>query len=147
MSPDELRDCVVEELRSAGLKQRGRHWYLHGADAIAVAELQKSRWGNQFHLNLAVWLNLLGEKAHPREPECHIRTRLGGIGPQVTDAALNLDSTLSEVERRKRLSALLREHAIPFLQRCSSLEGARAVFREGLLRNALIVKEARAVLE
>lgn len=147
MSPDELRRCVVEELGSAGLQQRGRHWYLHGADAIAVAELQKSRWGNQFYVNLAVWLNLLGEKAHPRESECHIRIRLGGIGPQEADAALNLDSALSEVERRERLSALLREHAIPFLQQCSSLEGARAVFREGLLKKALIVKEARAVLE
>ena len=146
MTPDALRRAVGEVLEASDFRKRGTLWYLGSADTTLVAELQKSRWGNQFYLNLAVWLNALGTNPGFRERDYHIRTRLSGLAPDASDEVFNLDAPISDELRGGRVSELIRSTALPFLRRCSTLSGVQSAHREGLLKRALVRQEARALL-
>jgi hypothetical protein len=48
-------------LEDAGFYKKGQAWYLDGADAIAVINLQKCDWNETYFVNIGIWLKALGE--------------------------------------------------------------------------------------
>jgi len=112
--------------------------------------LQRSQWGPQYYLNLGLWLLHLGETSNPREDECHIRIRAGELlslqEAGWDDALLDLETPWDDEKRAMKIKATA-EAFRALLETMSSLHGIKELYRAGLLDDAAIVKEARALLE
>jgi len=128
-----------EPLEKAGFRKKSGSWYLDKVDSILVVNLQKSNYGEQFYVNLAVWLRALGSDVFPKEHKCHIRIRLASlVGEEVTKCFDAQDSTFTDGARARLIRSLMEEHAIPFLRDCSSIKGIRRCLKEGTLENGFV---------
>ena len=62
-SPEDVIAKAVEPFTFR--KGRKNHWYRDYSEVTHIVGLQKSRWGPQYHFNLAIWLNELGAEKNP----------------------------------------------------------------------------------
>lgn len=53
-------------MKGAGFSKHSGSWYRDTDDVITVAELQKSQYGLQYYVNIALWLRPLGEAKTPK---------------------------------------------------------------------------------
>jgi hypothetical protein len=97
---------------------------------VLVANLQKSRFGDQYYVNLAVWLKSFGEVRFPKEYLCHIRTRATDLDADSREywerEVFNLEhSALPDGSRVELIETFLETKALPFLIAAGSIEGLR----------------------
>ena len=77
MSPTEI---IAPLLESKNFKKKdARLWLRQKADCWNLVGLQKSDWGNQFFINLGIWLPVLNPNPRPRVQNCHIQVRLNRV--------------------------------------------------------------------
>lgn len=146
-----LHGAIGAAGKSAGFAKKGASWYASRTDSVLVISPQKSQYGERYYLNLGVFFRALGTQATPKEHECHVRTRLAeivGIEDQVrVEQLLDFEKTqVADDERQQALAALLQAKGISFLERCSSIEGARAALAEGMLDAMPISKTLQDLL-
>ena len=119
-----LRAVIDAVLTSYGFTKRRSAWYRYYPETIVVLDLQKSDYGGQYYVNLAVTLRALNPEDYPPEHKCHIRMRLERI---VDDAAkvsavFNLeDSSIGAEERLQHIREMIKAGA-EWLQRLSTVE-------------------------
>jgi len=123
---------------SGGSKNSGS-WYWRGPESIFVLNLQKSQYGPQYYVNVAVWLLAAGPAANPKPSHCHIQTRLGQLVPGVSvERLLNLDASIDEAVRRDELLALFRSSLLPVMDAASTLQGLRTGEGQRLVNASLV---------
>jgi hypothetical protein len=147
--PNVLRDTIAKFGREAGFIKHSGSWYLRQAETIAVIELQKSQYGVQYYVNVALWLLPLGEAQYPKERHCHVRTRLTRSASEQEDrskALLDLESPIDDSARAAELSELLVSHLLPILRACSSVRGLKSAEGERLLKASLVTGPAQQLL-
>ncbi len=138
---ENIINVFEQNLRQAGFIKKGDSWYFSGAETILVANLQKSNYGNQYYVNLAVYVKQFGEERFPKEHKCHIRMRLDAVVTDGTERTFNAeDLSVSEEERQNAVAQVMQSKAIPFLQRLATLEGIRRMVQQGELRKAMVHK-------
>jgi hypothetical protein len=106
-------------MKGVGFSKKSGSWYRVTADVITVGDLQKSQYGLQYYVNIALWLRPLGEVKTPKEQVCHVRTRLSrlvGSGEGQLKALLDLDVPMPEGERAEKLTSFLEAHVGPVLE-------------------------------
>ena len=131
-------------LREHEFQGRGSTWYRDLPETILVVNLQGSRYGGEYFVNLAVWLKALGAASTPKEQVCHIRKRLAG---KRVEAALQVEeSELSDDEREQAISAALKRTGIPFLLACSTQQGIRKMIAQNKLRDAVVDNAVEAAV-
>jgi len=123
-----------------GFKRKATIWFADKPETIVVVNLQKSQWGEQYYVNLAVWVKALGEtKSPPKEHLCHVRTRLTSLADDRLEKALDLSSErFSESERDQIVERQLLEAALPFLAECETVEGLARQYDSGRLAKAMV---------
>ena len=146
-----IKDTFVSIMNRNGFHKKSDTWYRRTDDAILVVNLQKSDYGYQYYINLAVWLKALGENAFPKEHHCHIRLRAVHLDRNHQrhweHEVLNLENTsMSDVERAQQIQTLLEDIAIPFLLSCGSLDRIRKLYREGQFKGAAVRVQAQEFL-
>lgn len=57
-----------------GMKKSGS-WYIAGADAVVVLNLQKSNYANRYYLNIGLWFMRVGVTTDPKPTDCHLQAR------------------------------------------------------------------------
>lgn len=139
-------------MKEALFHKEGVVWYRETDDAVLVADLQKSNFGDQYYVNLAVWLKALGEVRFPKESQCHIRIR-----PTALDAntqkywereVFNLEHrTIPDHKRIELIEAFLTRTAIPFLLAAGSIEGLRRMQHDGRLEGAAVMAVVEKVIQ
>ena len=138
-----IQGCIGPFLQPQGYQRKGSSWYFDAPEAILVVNLQKSQWGRQYYVNLAVWLKALGDAVSPKENHCHIRSRLAGAK---TEQALDLsDTSLTDELRQKALLSALKRRGLPLLHSCSTVQGVKTMLRVGKLDDALVTKSVLAL--
>jgi hypothetical protein len=147
---DPIKAAFDDALKEAGFHKKSGTWYLEKEEVVLVANLQKSQWGQQYYINLGIWLRRLGEKKFRKENECHLRLRARSL-PAIDDDFFNQtfdleNPTLTPEERYERVRSIMREIVIPFLNRCGSVRGIMEEFQKGQLSNAMIRAEAKDLL-
>ncbi|MEP6492498.1 MAG: DUF4304 domain-containing protein [bacterium] len=151
MNTKELEGVFDSVLAPAGFRRRKDTWYKTNEDAITLVNLQKSQWGGQYYVNLAVYLRVLGKATSPSEHQSHIRVRLTAIaGSDVPaiEAALDFERSGITTELRKNVIAqALTTIALPFLAERSVLPRLRELYAGGQLGPVLITKLTRELLE
>jgi len=151
MNTKELQELFDNVLSPAGFRRRRDTWYKTNDDTIALVNLQKSQWGGQYYVNVALYIRDLGKAVSPAEYQSHIRTRLASIAGSEASAieeALDLERTaLAAEERRSVLARALSAIAVPFLSERSTLSRLRDLNARGELGPVLLTKGTRELLE
>ena len=125
-----VKEIVNEVLTEGGFsKQRPNNWYKPFPEVVHVVGIQKSDWGDSYHVNLAVWVKTLGGSAAPKFNQCHMIRRLEALALHPSDlaAALNEEDywKMDEAERRRILKLELGNAMFSFFQIVGTIEGIR----------------------
>lgn len=139
-------------MKQYGFTRSSDGWYKNTADAILVANLQKSSYGPRYYINLAVWLRALGEVAYPKEYQCHIRLRATHLvsGQEVfwETQVFDLESdTIGDTRRAELIRSFLGEQVMPAFLSYGSLETLRRQYHDGHMQGIAVSVAARRVLE
>ena len=70
MNSKEFERALSRSLREKGFQKHRKTWHKDQEVTIAVINLQKSQWGEQFYINLGIYVKRLGPLATPKEYEC-----------------------------------------------------------------------------
>lgn len=149
MSRNIIQSTFDSFMRGAGFSKSGGSWYRSTDDVITVVELQKSQYGSQYYVNLALWLRSLGDATAPKEQECHVRTRLSRLAGNEEDQLLVLldnDVPMPDNERAERLAAFLSAHLGPALEAVASLGSLRDSLGKKVIAAALVTGPAQKLL-
>lgn len=114
-------------------QKKGATWYRDMGRAIQVINLQGSQWSTIFFVNLGIYYKSFGAKAQPAEYECHIRTRLCQLVPDMHMLAELLDvhsKTYAEIDR-SALPVIIQKYAFPWLDKCCTDSGVAEAIAEG----------------
>ena len=119
-----LETALGSMLKNAGFKKKTRNWWNTREETILCVQLQLSRWGgDEFYINLGVYIKCLGDLTVTSAPQCHIRHRVQA------DTFRNLtpdefhfkDKTDGGILRQsKQVAELLRETGLPWLKALST---------------------------
>ncbi|SFJ15562.1 DUF4304 domain-containing protein [Planctomicrobium piriforme] len=145
-------------LKPAGYKKlRGDTWYKFNKDTICLVNIQKSDWGNEWFVNLAVWINGIEKsnippissffkkyvkRLYPERPlhnHCQLQVRWEVLAPERKNLlmlAMRLyDNSLSDADRIPILTEMLENTVIPFLERASSFKGLKSIISDDRIKN------------
>ena len=107
----ELERAITCVLKPLGYRKQSATWHRDRERVVSVVNLQKSQWGDDWYLNLGVYLKALGGESRPAENQCHIRCRA------TTPSGSEMPRELVE------LSAFVAEIALPWLDALSTERG------------------------
>ena len=147
----EIKEPFFQTLRDAQFVKKGSDtWYYPGQDVWLVANLQKSQYGCQYYINIAMWLTPLEKPTWPKEHQCHIRIRATDLGSEADWDFKRLlsaeDLSLPSSERRERMRSLMQNLVIPFLMSCRDISGVRSAYETGKFRGCFVGKGVAEVL-
>jgi len=135
---------------SAGMLKHSGTWYRSTDNVIQAVNLQKSQYGPSYYINIGWWLRSLGDVKFPKDDEWHIGIRLESLlalRAEEVNSLLDLDSEISDAERSQRLRDLLEADLRPAVDRTTSVDGLRALRREGKLKAAAVRGPAIAIID
>ena len=143
-----LQKVLAPLLKAAGFRKDGATWRKFLPDAIAVLNIQGSQWGPSFYINLGTYFRALGSNEHPLESQCHLRARLNALSPDGArfNTLLDFEQVVPEDTRFRELAEAIEAHAIPWLDRVSTLGGAREYCLGPNAQAAWVIGAARALL-
>ena len=121
-----LESVLKPVLKKAGFRKKGGTWWKHKQDFTQVINIQGSQFSKRFYLNLGVYLQALGKKEWPAEYDCHVRVSTIAES-ELVHRLLNYEEQLED-EQRKEIGGLIMSAGIPWLEQCSSYEGAKAEY-------------------
>jgi hypothetical protein len=148
MHPSEI---IMPLLDGKGFKKKdARLWLRQKDDCWNLVGLQKSNWGNQFYINLGVWLPALNPNPRPRIQDCHIQVRLDGVASNDTELerVLNFeDEWKVEPDQRKfELYCAFRDAEQKCFDVFTSLDAVRRYFASHPTGHFAIQRELAAAL-
>jgi hypothetical protein len=149
--PKLLSVAFGEPLRAVGFKKRRSDtWYRDSAEIISVLNLQKSNYGRQYYVNVALWIKELGDAESPPEPQCQVRCRWECLMPENERRAarlLNMDDTsLSDEKQVSEIQRLLNDYVLPFFLKVETLADLRSLYRSDAWPNCAVYKIAEDLL-
>lgn len=146
-------NAIDEALRSAlepeNFRRKTHTWFRDEAEVLQLINMQKSQFGDQYYINLAIWLKALGPPPGAlQEHQCHVRMRESALLKEETSMrpALDLESQLGDEERSELVEDFLKKRLLPFAAECLTLSGLRRAFKEGRLKRAMVLKSAKELL-
>jgi len=145
---DPVRAAVAAFARTHGFTRKATSWYRKQPDSIAVLDLQKSQYGHQYYVNVALWLLPLGSATTPKENQCQIRSRLGSLYPEderEIAQLLDLESNINDDDRMARLGIYL-ERVIPLYDAGATVGGLATDDGRRLLNQALVTGAAQRLI-
>lgn len=147
----EIHDAIGEAAKPVGFAKKGASWYADRAESILVINPQKSQYSERYYLNLGIYFKELGTERAPKEVEkFHLQARISDVTAEdekIIDKIFDFEEPMTSSERTKEIITLLREAGLPFLEACSSMEGARAAYAKDQLSALPLLRELREKLE
>lgn len=136
--------------KSAAMVKQSGTWYRNTNDVIQAMNLQKSQYGPSYYVNVGWWLRSLGDVKFPKDHQWHIGIRLESLAANRAEevkALMDLESGISEIERGRQLHELFESELRPVLDRTRSVDGLRALRREGWPKAAAVRGPAILILD
>lgn len=135
------------ELKKFGFKRRSSHWYLKTSGALQVINLQKSRFGDIFYINLSFvpdGMSVAG-LPFPREYKCPIRIRLGTGMSEAEDAyikeILDLESEISECDREFGIKIIAQNYILPIVINIIDAESIKKALIYSPMKGMIVNRE------
>ena len=137
-----LEAAISPKLKALGFKKKARTWWRTENDSIQVVNLQKSPYGDQLYVNLALYIRSLGPERLPPENRCHIQARLERVVP--TSLSESVTSASADSEASDALLQALLVHGIGWLEGIASPAGRKVFLAQSASAHCLIDARARA---
>jgi hypothetical protein len=118
MANKTLLTAIDDALRAYGFVRKKKHWYRQEAETTLVIGIRKSDWGNQYFVDLGVWLRELQHVDYPQAEDCHIGVRLNAIvqEPEALEHALDLEEfSIADEDRPEIIIHALTNAGVPYL--------------------------------
>lgn len=145
-----IGNAISKSLLGAGFKKKSSTWYLPTKDTISICNLQRSSYGPQYYINIAVWLNELGDSQFPKEYQCQIRFRWNKLikkDEKRMSAILDLDDArFTDEQRQSEIVDLFNSHILPFFQRSQSKEQLLSLYKGQELPQSWLTADAKRLL-
>jgi hypothetical protein len=143
-----IENIISKVLKENNYKKKGLSWYQETNDTVVLLELQKSSWGMQFYINIAVFLKVFGSiSLPPKEWKCHIRGRLSSPeGEDKLGKALDLETEYILDERERIILKYLHEYALPILNSFKSLRSIKQLIDNENKKDFLVSLKAKEYL-
>lgn len=146
-----IAETIAQVCTKAGFKKKADVWYCQMEEVVLLANLQKSQFGEQYYVNLAVWIKTLGSDLFPKENQCHIRCRLGSVltedlQKKLADV-LDLGKAMDESVRKAILSDLFENYGLVWLKKQTTLSDIGKLLRNGGLEKALVQVKVREIFQ
>jgi hypothetical protein len=149
-----IKLALERSLPSEGFKRKGSDWYLDTKESIVVVNLQKSNYGQQYYINIGIWLKALGDSRYPPEHKCHVTIRAGDLSEEFSEefsskpSLLDLERTVMANDVRiEQLERLVRTGVLPWIRSCVTVAGLRAQLHSGARWTTGVKLKAREFLE
>lgn len=125
----DLEKLITDELAPHGFRKKGRNWYYRTDDCVCMFNLDKSRWGGQFFLNLGVMVSKIDPTETPLEHHCHVRCRLGELleDSSALEKALNLEDHLIPADEKIQIIQESIRKAVPILKALATLDAIKKI--------------------
>ena len=152
MDKKSVQAPVARWAKQAGFQKHSDTWYRRCPDLVQVLNLQKSQYGNQYYLNVGIYVPSIGAASSqwPKEHQCHVRMRAKTLVSEESkdvarfESAMDLeDGSVSNDMREQEIGRFLDEHVASFLDSAKSLEDLRSLIGSGRLSNALVHKKLK----
>jgi len=146
--PTIVQAAVDAFAKRAGMAKKSGTWYLPRDETILVLNLQKSNYATRYYLNVGIWLRPVDPADFPKEPACHIRTRLSRLAPDAThaDRLLDVEWVAAHGDALDELDLLLKTTIGPVIDATESLAKLRSDAGQSFLKRALLTAGAQRVL-
>lgn len=89
-------------------------WYIESSECIAILELQKSKYGDYYMLNIKIFIQGAFDRSYSPTKEL-IKSPMGSIGKQIIDDVLSFDKPMPDELRKERLNELFSNNIVPFV--------------------------------
>lgn len=147
-----LTEAFRQPLKVAGFKKaKSDTWIRRNPDTVSVLNVQKSNYGHQYYINVALWLNALGDVESPPEHSCPIRFRWELLIPQDCVSQKTLldleDTSMTDPERTMHIASILERYVLPFFSQTATLDGLRTTYRAKPWLKSHTIAKARPLLE
>jgi len=140
-----LESILKPTLKELGFRKKGGTWWNHSDDYIQVISIQGSSYQKVFYINLGVYIREIGNNEWPAELDCHIRIRLNSyIDNNEINDLLNYEDYEPDELSREKLLTYIQNDAIEWLNKCSSISGAKD---EYALPGRIMAKHQKEVLD
>jgi hypothetical protein len=117
---------LAADIKARQFRKSGPNWHRDINSLIQVLNIQKSQWGDQFYINVGIYLKDLGNETRPTEYRCHVRCRadalLDGEEYFSFNRLLNFDEPVPLAERYKELRRLIAKSALTWFDVNSTKE-------------------------
>ena len=140
---------LANVLLDAGFLLKVNSWRASGEEVVVVVEINKSPYDEQHYLNIGFWINRLGSFAGQKYNQCHLYFRLEGLFPLRRTLILNslYLSKTGGLEPNQDFFSFVSSEVIPFVKASMTLSDLARAFRDGLLADGLLLREARDLLK
>jgi hypothetical protein len=147
----ELQRHLQALMKAAGYKKERATWRRVGHEAISVLNIQGSQFGPTLYINLGSYFRALGTDSRPLECNCHLRNRLSSTGivpdpmriTQLLEFSGVYGQNIPDEVRYREIVLAVEQYGLPWLERCSTHDGARTQIEKG---GGFVAGELRAHL-
>lgn len=136
-----VTSLVSGPVTEAGYRLRGDTWYREAPLGLLAIDLQKSEWGDQYYLNLGVYVRDLGTQRWPKTYQCHLTIRAEVIDERQQKRwkeLLDMELPLDPQRRADEVRALLVSQVLPLLDTLGTKAGLRQITVGGTLPHAAV---------
>lgn len=119
-------------------------WFKESTECVIVLELQKSNFGNYFQLNIKIYVQGMFDRIYSKNKDL-VKKEIGHIRsgePLKYKPVFDLDETIDNQIRKKKLEELFAEFIVPFTDKTLSKTGIKSLAETGEIILLPAVKKA-----
>jgi hypothetical protein len=142
MDNKEFKNVFAEVAKLNSFHKAFNGWFKESAETIIVRNLQKSNFGNYYDLNIKIYVQGVFGNHYVRSKD--LVKDIGDLfrrQPREYNDVFDLDASMDDDRRRKRLKELFSEFISPFTDKASSRQGLREMEARGEIVLLQAVKE------
>ena len=125
MDSREFKNIFDEIAKTNGFSKAFGGWYKESSECIAVLELQKSSFGNNYYLNIKIFIQGAFDRTYMPTKDL-IKSSIGHITNQIRDKdILDFDKPMSDTMCKQELENLFMESIKPFTDKALSKKGVK----------------------
>ncbi|AKK71314.1 hypothetical protein OK18_00480 [Chryseobacterium gallinarum] len=133
MNSKEFKQVFGEIAKKNGFLQAFGGWFKDSPECIAILELQKSKYGDYYQLNIKIFMQKSFGRTYLPTKEL-IKSPMGDVNggvPQSFKEVFDFDRVLNDEYRIEKLNELFIDHIIPFTTRTSTKIGIKELESRG----------------
>jgi hypothetical protein len=132
MDSKEFKNLFGEMAKMHGFTKAFGGWFKEKPECIAALELQKSKFGDYYQLNIKIFIQGVFGKTYTISKEL-VKNSMGHINAGETQEykdVLDFDKSMDDIKRQEQLEILFKNQIVPFTEKAMTREGIIGLFQK-----------------